>query len=134
MAAEESLRSKSLYKVTIFTLKIIPMLLAICDIVNTLLYMWDINAEVLSYFGGVSFLTLVFLYLASYVFKFCEYHRLPLHYIVVTNIISIIDYNFSIGLAPAIYLTIAGIFIVLLVYLHQRNGKRVNRHTATNYR
>lgn len=134
MAAEEILRSKSLYKVTIFTLKIIPMLLAICDIVNTLLYMWDINAEVLSYFGGVSFLTLVFLYLASYVFRFCEYHRLPLHYVVITNIISIIDYNFSIGLAPAIYLTIAGIFIVLLVYLHQRNGKRVNRYTAINHK
>ena len=130
MAVEENLR-KRLYKTTLFTLKIIPAIIALCDILNTLFYLFDVNAEVLSYFGGVSFLTLAFLYLTSYAFNFCEYHRLPLHYVVVTNLLSIVDYYFSIGLSPAVYLIIAGIFILLLIYLHQKeNAKRIKKDTS----
>ena len=45
----------------------------------------------LSYIGGISVIPLVFLYLASYMFRFCEYHRMFLHYIVFTWIINITD-------------------------------------------
>jgi len=129
--------NKRLYKTTLFVLKIIPVLIAICDILNTLFYMFDINAEILSYFGGVSFLTIVFLYLASYVFKFCEYHRLPLHYVVATNILSIFDYKLNIGLSPSLYLVIAGIAILIAIYLHQkekRDVKDTKKSSSANHR
>lgn len=131
MAAVESLR-KSKYKALIILLKVIPMLIAICYIVNTFLWIFGINAELFSYVGSVSILTLAFLYLASYVFEFCEYHRTFLHYVLTDNIVSCIDYYFEIGIHYIIYLIIIGLFLFLILYLHQKETKndRLDKTTA----
>jgi hypothetical protein len=126
MVAEGSLRSKALYKSMLFVLKIIPMLLALCDILNTLLYILGINLEVFSYIGGISVLTLIFLYLASYVFRFCSYHRMFLHYVTANNIISTIDYYYELGLPCTIYLITIGILLfgVLYGYLKEKKNEK----------
>ena len=124
MAKEERLRSKYLYKIVILALKIIPMLLALFDIVNTLLGFLGIECHWISYFGGISILTLVFLYLVSYVFGFCRYHRMFLHYVLVTNTISIIDFEVGIPVSNltllGIHTVILGIFLFLILYFYRR--------------
>ena len=80
----ENLRSKLLYKIELRLLKIIPMILAFTALLNSILSYFNIDLYILSYIGGISIFTMVFLYLSSYVFKFCEYHRMFLHYVVVT--------------------------------------------------
>ena len=120
MSAEASLRSKRLYKLTIGILKIIPMAIAICDILNTGLWLFGIDGWFLSYIGGISFLTLAFLYLASYVFGFCEYHRMFLHYVLVNNIISVLDYYFEVEVSAIVYLITIGIFLFIILYLYIR--------------
>lgn len=40
---------------------------------------------------------IAFLYLASYVFEFCEYHRIFLHYVAIDTILTTIDYRNKIG-------------------------------------
>ena len=77
-----------LKKLLILFLKVIPMMLAGLAFINTVLAYFEIYPEWLAYIGGTSVLTLMFLYLASYVFKFCEYHRMFLHYVVACNTIS----------------------------------------------
>ena len=67
------------------------MTLAALAFANTICAYYEIDTIWMSYVGGTSILTLMFLYLASYVFKFCEYHRMFLHYIVICNIIDTID-------------------------------------------
>lgn len=127
MMAEESLRSKYLYKAVLLFLKVIPMLLAFFDILNTTLGFCGIECSLVSYIGGVSFLTLAFLYLASYVFQFCEYHRIFLHYIVLSNLVSIIDFEFGIPVSNRILLDIhfillgLALFFALYLYLRQKN-------------
>lgn len=120
MAAEVSL-SKPLYKIELYLLKVIPMIMAALHLASTTLFYFGIDLEVLSYLGGVSFLTLGFLYLSSYVFKFCEYHRMFLHYIVVANLLSIYDTYIGIPVSDGILfmsnMTIAGIFLFLILYL-----------------
>lgn len=127
MAAEENLKV-SLYKIEVYLLKVIPVVLAFGDLLNTLLYLFGVDAAIISYIGGVSFLSLAFLYLSSYVFKFCEYHRLPLHFIVVNNIINIYDWyiGIPIGLVEMILLEVilVGITIFLMIYLHERSNKK----------
>lgn len=128
MVKEENLKI-SLYKIEVYLLKIIPVILALGDLLNTLLSLFNINAVIISYIGGVSFLPLVFLYLSSYVFKFCEYHRMPLHFIVVNNIINIYDWyiGIPIGLIEMILLEVilVGITIFLAIYLHEKNNKKL---------
>ena len=92
----ENLRSKLLYKIELRLLKIIPMILAFTALLNSILSYFNIDLYILSYIGGISIFTMIFLYLSSYVFKFCEYHRMFLHYVVVTWIINTIDYYIGI--------------------------------------
>ena len=100
----ENLRSKLLYKIELRLLKIIPMILAFTALLNSILSYFNIDLYILSYIGGISIFTMVFLYLSSYVFKFCEYHRMFLHYVVVTWIINTIDYYIGIPINDLEYL------------------------------
>lgn len=112
---------KSLYKLEIFTIKTIPIVLALICFLNTLLCYSGIDLLILTYIGGVSFLTIVFLYLSSYVFKFCSYHRMFLHYILVVNIISYIDMEYEIPLSNfwlhILYTSLFLIFTFIFLYL-----------------
>lgn len=127
MTAEESLRSKALYKIELYLLKIIPMLLSVNAISNTILSYYDIDVAIFSYIGGISLLPLIFLYISSYVFKFCAYHRMFLHYILLSDLISIYDYHVGFDVNDSeylcIHLTITGICLFLVLYLYL-NRKR----------
>ena len=107
--AEARSIDKRWYKVTLGLLKIIPMLLATCDALNTLTCLLGYDLVVLSFIGGVSFLTLTFLYLVSYVFRFCIYHRMFLHYVVINDLLSIYDYHIGIPISDV------GLFLVHII-------------------
>lgn len=112
---------KTLYKIELGILKALPMILALICFINTILCYIGIDLTILTYIGGVSFLTLGFLYLSSYVFHFCNYHRMYLHYILIVNIISYIDMRYSISLDNfkmfVLYMVIAFLFLVIITYL-----------------
>lgn len=96
------------------------MLLAVLSLLNTILAYCYIDVPILSYIGGVSFLTLAFLYLTSYAFKFCEYHRMFLHYCVIINILNIIDYEYDIPIDTKslfiVHMIITGVCLFLILY------------------
>lgn len=64
--------NKLLYKVTVIVLKILPMLLAFITLLNSILSYFNIDLVILSYIEGVSLITILFIYIASYTFKLCE--------------------------------------------------------------
>lgn len=125
-AVEEKLklRSKKLYKVTLVLLKIIPMLLAFCYVLNTTLYVFGIDSHILSHIAGMSLLPMIFLYLTSYVFQFCKYHRMFLHYVVLNDIINILDVYFGENISNwtyiSIHLVLLFICLVIILYLYKR--------------
>ena len=125
---EASLKSKALYKTGLILLKMIPMLLALCCLCNSILSYFNLDVCVLSYVGGISVIPLIFLYLASYMFRFCEYHRMFLHYIVSTWVINITDYYVGIPISDLEYLClqmiIAGISLFIILYLYVRSHKK----------
>ena len=125
----ENLRSKLLYKIELRLLKIIPMILALTALLNSILSYFNIDLYILSYIGGISIFTMVFLYLSSYVFKFCEYHRMFLHYVVVTWIINTIDYYIGIPINDLEYLClqmiIAGISLFIILLLYYKTNKKL---------
>lgn len=130
MAAVESLkRNKILYKIELGLLKIIPMLMAFVCLMNSILSYFNIDTCILSYLGGTSIFTLIFLYISSYVFKFCEYHRMFLHYVLITWIINIIDYYIGIPINNLEYLClqmiVAGIALFIILYLYAKSYKRI---------
>ena len=118
---------KLLYKITVIVLKILPMLLAFITLLNSILSYFNIDLVILSYIGGVSLIPMLFIYVTSYTFKFCEYHRMFLHYIVVTWIINIIDLYIGIPVSDVGYfgiqLIVAGISLFIILYLYVKSYK-----------
>ena len=116
--------NRTLYKAVLGTLRIIPMLLAFVCLMNTTLSYFGIDAPVLSYIGGVSVLPLVFLYLSSYAFRFCSYHRMFLHYVLLNWILNIVDYYIGIPVSDKnlflMYLIVTCIFLFIILYLKMR--------------
>ena len=122
--AEVNLRSKHLYKLFLFSLKIIPPVLAALYLENIVLSYFDIDYSIISYVAGIGILPWAFLMLASYVLRFCEYHRMFLWYIAANNIICWIDYNWKIPISDwnyvVLHFIIAGVFLFFVLYLHQK--------------
>ena len=97
------------------------MLMAGITLANTILSYYDIDAPWLSYIGGVSLLVVIKFYITSYTYKFCEYHRMFLHYIVISTTLSIYDYTIGIPITDrsmfTLQLIIAGVSLFLILYL-----------------
>ena len=116
-----------LHSIVLKLLKIIPMLLALTALLNTLLSYFYVEVPLLSYIGGVSILPLLFLYLSSYAFGFCSYHRMFLHFVLINWVLNIYDYYIGIPLSDKellmFYLIITGVFLFIILYLHQKSLK-----------
>jgi hypothetical protein len=116
-----------LHNLEIKTIKVIQMLLALTALLNTLLSYFGIDLVILSYLGGVSVFSLVFLYLSSYAFEFCECHRMFLHYVSLNWVLNIYDYYIGIPVSDKemlmIYLVITGVFLFIILYLDLRTLK-----------
>ena len=129
-----SLRNKSLYKIELYLLKVMPMLLAAIYLINTVLSYYDIVLPALSYIGGLSFIPLLFMYISSYVFRFCSYHRMFLHYIVINDLINLTDYYYTLPMSDwelfILHMSIAGISLFIILYLYVKSySKNVKKHS-----
>lgn len=119
---------KFLYKIVIEVIKVLPMILSLNQVVIYVFNYFGYYVPGLSFLSGVSLLTILFLYLVSYVFKFCAYHRMFLHYLVTTNVISVYDYTVGINLSNTnmclLGLILSGIFLFIILYLHVKGNKK----------
>ena len=126
MATEAKERSvnRRPYKLTMGALKVIPMLLTLCAVLNMAFDFFGFDSGFLSLIGGISLLPLLFLYLASYVFCFCAYHRIFLHYLLASNILVWFDYYIGIPVTDKVLLMLhvllVGVFMFLVLYLYRR--------------
>ena len=118
---ENSKLSNYKYKVFLGFLRIIPMVLAGLFLSNTVLSYFYIDWSIISYLASVGFIPWLFLMIASYLFHFCEYHRMFLWYIMV------IDYEYTLPISNKgfflLHVIVAGIFMFLVLYFHQKCRK-----------
>lgn len=112
--------TKKLYKLELLLIKSLPLGIALCYLLNSILSYFNIDTYILSTIGGMSFFPLIFILVSSFVFKFCIYHRLPIYYIILSDIINYYDLYVGIPLDNRnlfiMNMIIAGIFIVLIVF------------------
>ena len=126
MVLVERLRRSSFHKLLLLVLKYILMVIAFCYMLNTMFYI-----EPLSNIAGVSLLTWIFLYLASVVFEFCSYHRMFLWYILIDDILNIVDYYWSIPISTdnliRVHNILAGITLFIILILYVESNKVIIR-------
>lgn len=121
----ELLKNKYLYKITAIVIKYLPSVLAVSQIILTVLNYLGIAFPLISFVGGTSLLFLGLLYLLSYLFQYCYLYRLPLGYNLVVNIIVLLKSTniFPIELSTLYRILgiITGIFISIFVFFMYKN-------------
>lgn len=125
MTVEAKLKNKLLYKVLLYSLKVIPMLLTFITLVNILTSYFNLDLPILSYL--VTGLLLSFIYIASKVFRFCNYHKMFLPYVTLNMLLNIIDYEIGIPTNDwslfCIYIALSGIFLFIILYMYLNRKK-----------
>ena len=113
----EKLTIKHLMLIT----KVIPMVLAFFHFLNCITSYFGINGECLTYISGISIIPVLYLYVASYCFKLCEYYRMFLHYCIIIDIINAYDYYIGIPITDlnilCVYIAITIIVMFIILYL-----------------
>lgn len=121
---ENSLRHKSY----LIALKYIPHFTAILYIIYTLFQFADIDLIILGYFIHTSIISWLFMLLSSIIFRFCYVHRLPLYYIAINDITSVIDYYIKIPISEisllGVHLIIIGLLIFGYTYYYVKHYKK----------
>lgn len=126
MGVEENL-NKRLYKTLLLLLKYIPIITGILYIVNTVLSYFYIDIPAISSLVGISLSTWIFMYISAIVFKFCIYHKMFLHYILIVDTLNIIDLYIGIPLDNLellmLHMILLGLFLVLILGLYVKTYK-----------
>lgn len=131
MAVEENLKSKALYKIQLYLIKVIPMVMAFICLVNTVTSYFDIELPILAYIASNSILTIVFFYISSYVFRFCIFHRMFIHYNTLMWLLNIYDMYIGIPVNDrgllSIYLIITTVFMFIILHIYVKNHRKVTK-------
>jgi len=128
MAAEANskLSSKAVIR-TKRLLKILPMLIAGLFFMNTLLSTFGIDYRLFSYLASVGIIPWLFIMAASYMFRFCEYHRMFLWYVLANNIVCWADAEFGLPISNwsllVLHFVLAGITLLLVLFFWMKCKK-----------
>jgi len=130
MVKEENLNKKR-HKLFLIILKFTPIINALGCFLNTIAGYFDIDLQVLSYICSTSMTSWIFIFIASYVFKFCLWYRMLLYYILIINGLNTLDYYVGIPLSDfnllILYLLIAGITLFTILYIHVKHHKKLTK-------
>lgn len=118
----DTYKRKYLYKLTLATLKVLPVIMAFSLLLNTICAFFSIGLQVITHYLGLVIAPLLFMYLTSYVFKFCNYHRIFIHYIAVVELLNITDWYIGIPLSNSaiciVHFIISAVFLLTAIIMY----------------
>lgn len=109
--------NKNQIKLFVLVSKGLPMVLALCHLLNCIFGYFDWNNIILGYISGISILTISYLYFISYLIKLCGYYRMFLHYCVIIDIINIYDYYIGIPISDKSLMFLYGGVTIILMFI-----------------
>jgi hypothetical protein len=113
---ESTLKSKTLYKITLLTFKMLPMIMSFSYLIMFVLANTVEDWVIIPHILGTVIAPLAFVYLTSYVFKFCAFHRMFIHYYAFVELLNVTDYYVRIPISDeAITLLHDSVTIIFLI-------------------
>jgi hypothetical protein len=124
--------TKELYKVDLFLLKLLPMIMAFSYIIAQYAAYFNIGSgpifviQVTTHYLGLLLAPMMFMLISSKVFQFCNYHRMFIYYILVTQLMNITNWyakipvsNFAYNITQDI-ITVGFLLTALIMYIKKR--------------
>ena len=124
------------HKILLILLKYLPVALGVEYFLATVLQYFDVEVGYLSYGFYIGLVPLIFIFVCSYVFKFCEYHRIYLYYIILNEVMNIINYNVELNITDTAFIRIHIIvffiatLLTTILYLYGRKDKHITQFTT----
>lgn len=123
--------SKLEFKVSKIVVKYCPILIAIFYFLSTMFSCIGISVSWMVPIYYMSLLPFICLFACSKLLKFCIWHRLPLYYSILIDVINAIDYYIVIPFSSKwmilIYLLITGCFVLYGVWLKEKYNRLKKR-------
>lgn len=117
-----------LHKLFLIIVKYLPFIIGIIYFLIAILNCFGIECIVLTNLIFISPISALFILAASFTFKFCIWHRLPIYYCMMLETIGFIDYYapllISNNLMLLIHLSITILTILIGMYLKNRYNKK----------
>ena len=114
------------YKILLLIIKYAPWIQASVYFLGTILMYFGIYNALLSWIGFIGLFPLLILYLCSIVFEFCTWHRLPLYYILLCNILNLLNwFGLSILTGLWFHFIIIGFLILFGAYLKNKHNEQI---------
>lgn len=89
---QTTLHSKSVYRITVKLLKLLPMVMVVSYFLMLFLFYTADRYIVIPHVLGTVIAPLVFIYLISYVFRYCTFHRMFIHYYAFIQLLNVIGH------------------------------------------
>ena len=128
MSAENNLKSKTLYKLTIEILKVLPMIMVAAYLLMLIGFYFDSKYIIIPHLLGTAGAPLAFIYITSYVFKFCAFHRLFIHYYAFIDILNVSDHYlhpyFNEKIVTGLHDGVTVVFIITAIIMYIYKYKR----------
>lgn len=117
-----TLKSKNLYKLMLVVLKGLPMVMALGFVISNTIPNIDPKLNMVVHVCALILPQFIFMYLSSYIFKFCSYHRIFLHYILAIQVITVTDWYIGIPISNEeiryLQYTVTVVFAIIMIYLY----------------
>ena len=112
--------NKNLYKLTIITLKFLPIIMASAFMISNIIHITIV--QIMCHIIGLNVAQFLFIYLTSYAFKFCNYHRIFIHYLILIETINVIDWYIEIPISDKAmqitHIVISVVFILIAIKMY----------------
>jgi hypothetical protein len=112
----EKLERRISHKILLVIVKYIPHFIALFYAIYNLLAIVGIDVIVFGYFVHVSLLPWILMYILSIALKYCYVHRLPLYYILGSELLTTLDYLLDYSIEESTILMINGLLIITIIF------------------
>lgn len=127
--------NKELYKVDLFLLKLLPIIMVISHIIASYGAIFKVVSgaaiiiQIVSHYLGLVIAPIAFMYISSHVFQFCNYHRMFIHYIAVIELMNVTNWYFRIPITNELYngiqVTITIVFAILAIIMYIKKRRQI---------
>lgn len=137
--------NKHLYKVNLFLLKLLPVIMCSGLIIASygatfqVITGFGIILQIVSHYLGLVIAPIGFMYISSYIFKFCNYHRMFIHYIAIIELMNVTNWYFKIPITNDLYngiqiiITILFLFLAIVMYIKKRKNIKLYKKETRIY-
>ena len=129
------LKTKELYKVDLFLLKLLPVIMVISHIIASYGAIFKVVSgaaiiiQIVSHYLGLVIAPIAFMYISSHVFQFCNYHRMFIHYIAVIELMNVTNWYFQLPITNELYngiqVTITIVFAILALVMYIKKRRQI---------